>query len=45
MHKETRQYRLAVMALMGTMIGVGIFGVPFALSKAGAAACFVYMEF
>ena len=42
MSKETKQFFIAIAALIGTIIGVGVFGVPYALSQIGVGLGIVY---
>lgn len=42
MSQENRRFAIAALSLTGTIIGVGIFGVPYALSKSGAAIGLAY---
>lgn len=42
MTEPVKKYWLAVATLVGTIIGVGIFGVPYALSKVGVLLGLVY---
>ncbi len=39
----SKNYLLAVATLMGTIIGVGLFTMPFVINKAGIIPLFVYM--
>ncbi|MDP2736708.1 MAG: aromatic amino acid transport family protein [bacterium] len=39
----SKNYILAVATLMGTIIGVGLFAMPFVISKAGIIPFFIYM--
>ena len=43
MTQATKSYIKAVSAIVGTTIGVGIFGVPYAIYQAGPALGFVYI--
>lgn len=40
---ETRNFFYAMAALVGTMVGVGVFGVPFAFAKAGFMVGFLFL--
>lgn len=42
MHSDTKRVILSITTLIGTVIGVGIFGVPYALSKAGLGIAIAY---
>jgi len=42
MTKETKEYWLAAASLTGTIIGVGIFGVPYAISMVGVLPALVF---
>jgi len=42
MTKEFKQFWLSVTLLIGTIIGVGIFGVPYAISRVGVVAAVIY---
>ena len=42
MTKETKDYWLAAASLTGTIIGVGIFGVPYAISMVGVLPALVF---
>lgn len=42
MKRKGNRYRLAVMTLIGTIIGVGIFGVPYAISRVGVVVALIY---
>ena len=39
----SKNYLLAVTTLMGAIIGVGVFAIPFAINKSGVISLFVYM--
>ena len=39
----SKNYFLAVVILMGTIIGVGLFAMPFVISKSGIVPLFIYM--
>lgn len=39
----SKNYLLAVATLMGTIIGVGLFAIPWAINQAGVISLFVYM--
>jgi amino acid permease len=41
--REDRKFYAAVAALIGTMVGVGIFAIPLAFSKAGFLVGFVFL--
>ncbi len=42
---KSKQFIYATAVLMGTMVGVGVFGVPFAFSKAGFWVGFLFLIF
>ncbi len=42
MTKETREFWLASASLVGTIIGVGIFGVPYAISRVGVVPALIF---
>jgi tyrosine-specific transport protein len=42
MTKQTRQFVLATSTLVGTIIGVGIFGVPYAISRVGVVPALAF---
>lgn len=42
MSRETKRFWMAVFALVGTIIGVGIFGVPYAVSKLGVLPAIIF---
>ncbi len=42
MTKENRQFVTAVATLVGTIIGVGLFGLPYALSQVGVGLALLY---
>lgn len=42
MNGDNRRYLTAVLTLVGTIIGVGVFGVPYALSKVGLLPAIFY---
>lgn len=39
----SKNYLLAVATLMGTIIGVGLFAMPFVINKSGVAPLFIYL--
>jgi len=43
MFPQQRQYIAAVLTLVGTIIGVGVFGVPYALSQVGLLPAVLYI--
>ncbi|MDD5251966.1 MAG: aromatic amino acid transport family protein [Patescibacteria group bacterium] len=42
MKRETKEFWVATASLVGTMIGVGIFGVPYAMSRVGVGLALAY---
>ena len=42
MQVERKRYLVAVITLVGTIVGVGIFGVPYAMSKVGVWVALAY---
>ncbi len=42
MHKDTREFWMASASLVGTIIGVGIFGVPYAISQVGVVPALAF---
>ena len=43
MFKETKNFLYATAAMVGTMVGVGVFGVPFSFAKAGFLVGFLFL--
>lgn len=43
MSSETRRYYYAVFTLVGTIIGVGVFGIPYAFSRVGLLVAVAYI--
>jgi amino acid permease len=43
MFKETKNFFYATAAMVGTMVGVGVFGVPFSFAKAGFGVGFLFL--
>jgi tyrosine-specific transport protein len=43
MKGDTKRFILAIATLVGTVIGVGIFGVPYAMSQVGLAIAILYV--
>ncbi len=43
MNADRKAYRSAVLTLIGSIVGVGIFGVPYAFSKAGSLPSIFYL--
>ncbi|MBI4158178.1 MAG: amino acid permease [Candidatus Yanofskybacteria bacterium] len=43
MFKETKNFYYATAVLIGTMVGVGVFGVPFSFAKAGFLVGFLFL--
>src|SRR3989344_7749641 len=41
--KEDKKFFYATAALVGTMVGVGVFGVPFSFAKAGFSVGFLFL--
>src|SRR3989344_777975 len=41
--RETKNFYYATAAMVGTMVGVGVFGVPFSFAKAGFRAGFLFL--
>ena len=41
--KEDKKFFYATAALIGTMVGVGVFGVPFSFAKAGFSVGFLFL--
>jgi amino acid permease len=42
MRQETKRFWQAVLTLVGATVGVGIFGVPYAIAQAGAGVAILY---
>lgn len=42
MSREQKRYYLSIATLVGTVVGVGIFGVPYAIRQVGVAVTLVY---
>ncbi|MBI2674320.1 MAG: amino acid permease [Candidatus Yanofskybacteria bacterium] len=43
MFKETKSFYYATAAMVGTMVGVGVFGVPFSFAKSGFLVGFLFL--
>lgn len=43
MSQERRQFFLSIATLIGTIIGVGVFGIPYAFSRVGVTVALLYV--